>query len=302
MSKRKLLQLVAERHVSGWDDPRMPTISGSRRRGYTPEAMRDFCERIGVAKNDSIIDIALLEHCVREDLNRRAPRVMAVLRPLKVVIENYPEGAGRRASTASTIPRTRPRARAGAVLARDLHRAGRLPRGPAEEVLPPVARQGSAAALRLHHQVRRCREGRRTGEVVELRCTTTPRPAAAAVPTGARQGHASTGSRPRTPCQADVRLYDRLFTAERPGDRRRRHFTRPSSTRRRSRWCPAVSSSPASRRRPPARRTSSSGSATSASTRTRRPSASSSIARSRCAISGLGSRRRLGTIRRRSRR
>jgi glutaminyl-tRNA synthetase len=91
MSKRKLLQLVKEGYVSGWDDPRMPTISGLRRRGYTPESIRDFCDRIGVAKNNSIVDIALLEHCIREDLNLRAPRVMAVLDPLKVIIDNYPE-------------------------------------------------------------------------------------------------------------------------------------------------------------------------------------------------------------------
>ena len=90
MSKRKLLKLVQEGYVSGWDDPRMPTISGLRRRGYTPEALRNFCERIGVAKSNSVVDIALLEHCLREDLNRRAQRVMAVLRPLKVVIDNYP--------------------------------------------------------------------------------------------------------------------------------------------------------------------------------------------------------------------
>ena len=91
MSKRKLLQLVKEKHVSGWDDPRMPTLSGLRRRGYTPESIRDFCSRIGVAKADSIVDIAILEHCIREQLNKEAPRVMAVLRPLKVVIENYPD-------------------------------------------------------------------------------------------------------------------------------------------------------------------------------------------------------------------
>ncbi|MBE3519933.1 MAG: glutamine--tRNA ligase/YqeY domain fusion protein [Firmicutes bacterium] len=91
MSKRKLRQLVERGYVSGWDDPRMPTIAGLRRRGYTPEAIRDFCERIGVAKRNSIVDIALLEHCVREDLNKRAPRVMAVLRPLRVVIDNYPD-------------------------------------------------------------------------------------------------------------------------------------------------------------------------------------------------------------------
>jgi len=91
MSKRLLGQLVEEGYVRGWDDPRMPTIAGLRRRGYTPQAIRDFCDRIGVAKRDSLVDIALLEHCVREDLNKRAPRVMGVLRPLKVVIENYPK-------------------------------------------------------------------------------------------------------------------------------------------------------------------------------------------------------------------
>ena len=91
MSKRKLLQLVQEKYVSGWDDPRMPTIAGLRRRGYTPEAIRTFCERIGVAKSNSMVDIALLEYCLREDLNLRSPRVMAVLKPLRVVITNYPE-------------------------------------------------------------------------------------------------------------------------------------------------------------------------------------------------------------------
>src|SRR3989338_5773388 len=92
LSKRKLLELLKERHVSGWDDPRMPTLSGMRRRGFTPEAIRTFCERIGVAKVDGVVDVAFLEHCLREDLNKRAPRVMGVLRPLKVVITNYPEG------------------------------------------------------------------------------------------------------------------------------------------------------------------------------------------------------------------
>lgn len=92
MSKRKLLQLVEEKHVSGWDDPRMPTISGLRRRGYTPESIRNFAEKVGVSKRENIIDVALLEHCIREDLNKTAPRVMAVLQPLKVVITNYPEG------------------------------------------------------------------------------------------------------------------------------------------------------------------------------------------------------------------
>ena len=92
LSKRKLLQLVQQNHVSGWDDPRMPTLAGFRRRGYTAEAIRTFCERIGVAKRNSTVDIAMLEHCLREDLNKRAPRAMAVLRPIKVVIENYRAG------------------------------------------------------------------------------------------------------------------------------------------------------------------------------------------------------------------
>ncbi len=92
MSKRRLLELVRDGQVSGWDDPRMPTICGLRRRGYTPEAIRNFCRRIGVSKVDSVVDIGLLEHCLREDLNKRAMRVMAVLKPLKLVIDNYPEG------------------------------------------------------------------------------------------------------------------------------------------------------------------------------------------------------------------
>ncbi len=91
MSKRRLLELVEQGHITGWDDPRMPTLAGLRRRGYTPESIRNFCERIGVAKKNSTVDIALLEHCLREELNRCAPRVMAVLRPLRIVIDNYPE-------------------------------------------------------------------------------------------------------------------------------------------------------------------------------------------------------------------
>lgn len=92
MSKRKLLQLVKEKHVNGWDDPRLPTLQGYRRRGYTPAAIRTFCERIGVTKKDSLIDVGVLEGCLRDDLNEKAPRVMAVIKPIKVVIENYPEG------------------------------------------------------------------------------------------------------------------------------------------------------------------------------------------------------------------
>ena len=146
MSKRKLLQLVEQQHVSGWDDPRMPTVSGLRRRGYTPESIRDFCARVGVAKKENVIDVGLLEHCVREDLNRRAPRAMAVLRPLKLVLTNYPEGQSEemdgRQPSGRPVARQPPRA----VLARDLHRARRLHGRSAEEVLPPRARARSAPA------------------------------------------------------------------------------------------------------------------------------------------------------------
>jgi glutaminyl-tRNA synthetase len=91
LSKRRLIELVEGKYVAGWDDPRMPTVAGMRRRGYTPEAIRNFCSKIGVAKNENLVDIALLEACVRDDLNERAPRAMAVLRPLRVIIDNYPE-------------------------------------------------------------------------------------------------------------------------------------------------------------------------------------------------------------------
>src|SRR5207248_11532620 len=100
-SKRKLLRLVEEKYVSGWDDPHMPTIAGLRRRGYTPASIRNFCDRIGVAKRENVIDVALLEFSVREDLNKTANRVMGVLRPLRVVIENYPEDKGESFDTAN---------------------------------------------------------------------------------------------------------------------------------------------------------------------------------------------------------
>ena len=104
LSKRRLIELVEEGYVTGWDDPRMPTVAGMRRRGYTPEAIRDFCAKIGVAKNDNLVDIGLLEHCVRDDLNERAPRAMAVLHPLKLVIDNYPEDGSRRISSVANHP------------------------------------------------------------------------------------------------------------------------------------------------------------------------------------------------------
>ena len=140
MSKRKLLSLVERGLVSGWDDPRMPTLSGLRRRGYTPEAIRTFCERIGVAKRDSTVDIALLEYCIREDLNRRAPRVMAVLRPLRLVIDNYPEDeteemeAVNNPEDASMGTRKVPFSKVLYIEREDFHETA------AQEVFPPRAR------------------------------------------------------------------------------------------------------------------------------------------------------------------
>ena len=159
MSKRRLLELVKEKRVSGWDDPRMPTICGLRRRGYTPEAIRAFCKESASRRSTARSTCRFWRTPLREDLNRRAPRVMAVLRPLQVVIENYPEGqseeldAVNNPEDAATGTR-RCRFPASSTSSR------RLPRGPAERILPPRPRPRSAAALRLLHQVRGRRQGR----------------------------------------------------------------------------------------------------------------------------------------------
>ena len=158
LSKRKLLQLVEKGYVRGWDDPRMPTISGIRRRGYTPEAIRNFCNSLGVSKTNGTIELRLLEHHVREDLNKRAPRMMAVLRPLRVVIDNYPEDGRRRTRSREQSRRRLRRDPPSAVLPRDLHRAGRFPGRSAEAILSLVAGQGSALALCVFHHVRKRRE------------------------------------------------------------------------------------------------------------------------------------------------
>ncbi len=186
MSKRRLLELVEGRHVSGWDDPRMPTIAGLRRRGYTPEAIRDFCDRIGVAKADSMVDMALLEHCIREDLNRRAARVMAVLRPLRLRDRELSRGPGGGDGRGQQSRGSRRRHAEAPLLTRALHRAGRFPRGSAEEVLPPLAGRRGAPALRLLRALHRGDEGSRP-PARSPRCAapTTPLPAAAMPPTAA---------------------------------------------------------------------------------------------------------------------
>ena len=172
MSKRKLLQLVEQQHVAGWDDPRMPTIAGLRRRGYTPESIRDFCQRIGVAKKENVIDIGLLEHCVREDLNRRAPRAMSVLRPLKVVLTNYPDGQVEEMALVNN-PEDPSAGTRQVPFSRELYiEARRLHGGAAEEVLPPRAGTRGAAPQRLSDHLHRGGEGcerRRRRVAVHLR-------------------------------------------------------------------------------------------------------------------------------------
>ena len=159
MSKRKLLKLVQEGAVMGWDDPRMPTICALRRKGYTPASVRNFAEMVGVAKRDNVIDLGKLEYCVREDLNKVAQRRMAVLNPLKVVITNYEEGQDR-ALHGDQQPRGRiGRHAAGSLLEGDLHRARRFHGGASQEVLPPFAGRRGAPALFVPHQVRGGHQG-----------------------------------------------------------------------------------------------------------------------------------------------
>ncbi len=179
-SKRKLVRLVEDGFVDGWDDPRLPTISGYRRRGGTPAALRAFWTKVGVAKRDNNIDVALLEYCLREDLNKHSPRVMGVLRPLKVVIENYPEDQVEEFDAANNPEDPDGGHAEGPVLQGALDRAGRLHGGPAAQVLPARAGAGGAAPFRLLRDLHGRREGRggeRRGDSLHLR----PRRLAAAM-------------------------------------------------------------------------------------------------------------------------
>ena len=161
LSKRKLLELVEGGHVDGWDDPRMPTLVGLRRRGYTPEAIREFCHRIGVSKANSTVQLAQLEDAVRQDLNRHAPRVMGVLNPLRLVIENYPEGQVEELDAVNNPEDEAAGTRPVPFLPGALYRARRLPRGPTQEVFSACARTGSALAIRLLRDLRGRRQGPR---------------------------------------------------------------------------------------------------------------------------------------------
>ena len=218
LSKRKLLQLVQLKHVNGWDDPRMPTLAGIRRRGYTPEAIRNFCERIGVAKRNSMVDIAMLEHCLREDLNKRAPRVMAVLRPIKVVLENYPEGqveeldAVNNPEDPAMGTRKVPFSRVLYIEQDDFR----------EEPPKGFFRLSPGKEVRLRYAyIINCigvEKDPATGEVRELRCIYDP-----ATKSGSSQGsrkvkatiHWVSASHA---VEAEVRLYDHLFANEDPED------------------------------------------------------------------------------------
>jgi glutaminyl-tRNA synthetase len=218
LSKRKLLQLVQQKHVTGWDDPRMPTLAGMRRRGYTPEAIRNFCERIGVAKRNSTVDIAMLEHCLREDLNRRAPRVMAVLRPIKIVLENYPEeqveelvavnnpedpGMGTRKVPFSRV----------LYIEQDDFR---------EEPPKGFFRLSPGKEVRLRYgYIIKCigvDKDPTTGEIYQLRCTYDPETKSGSSQSGRKvKATIHWVSAPHA-LEAHVRLYDHLFTKADPDD------------------------------------------------------------------------------------
>jgi glutaminyl-tRNA synthetase len=215
MSKRKLLQLVEQGHVSGWDDPRLPTIAGLRRRGYTPESIRDFCARIGVARKENVIDMAQLEHSVREDLNRRAPRVMAVLRPLKVVLTNYPEGQVEELDVINN-----PEDAAAGTRKVPFSRVLYIERDDFMENPPKKffrLAPGQEVRLRCAYFIR-CEEAVKDerGEIVELRCVYDPATRGGDSPDGRRvKATLHWVSAPHA-LPATIRLYDRLFAVEDP--------------------------------------------------------------------------------------
>ena len=218
MSKRKFLELVREGHVRGWDDPRMPTLSGMRRRGYTPQAIRNFCSRIGVNKVNSTVDIALLEHCIREDLNRCAPRVMGVLRPLKVVINNYPEDQAEELEAVNN-----PEDPAMGTRRVPFSRVLYIEQDDFREDPPPKyfrLAPGREVRLRYAYYVKCTGVVRdpRTGEVVELHCTYDPATRGGDSPDGRKVKATLHWVSAAHSLPAEVRLYDPLFAKEDPGD------------------------------------------------------------------------------------
>ncbi len=218
LSKRKLLLLVTGNHVNGWDDPRMPTLAGLRRRGYTPESIRDFCSRIGVAKRDSVVDMALLEHCLREDLNRRAPRVMAVTDPVKVVITNWPEGQVDQLEAVNN-PEDPSQGKRSVPFSGTLW----IERDDFREVPPPKYHRlspGKEVRLRWAYFIRldEIVKDPASGEVVELRCTYDPATRGGDSPDGRKVKSTIHWVSAAQAIETEVRLYDRLFRVENPDD------------------------------------------------------------------------------------
>jgi glutaminyl-tRNA synthetase len=218
LSKRKLIRLVEEGHVPGWDDPRMPTISGMRRRGYPPEAIRSFCDRIGVAKADSMVDIALLEYCVRENLNKSAPRVMGVLRPLKVVIDNYPQEREEELEAINN-PEDLSLGTRKVPFSRELY----IERDDFMEDPPKKffrLAPGREVRLRYAYFIK-CVDVVKdpdTDEVIELRCTYDPATRGGNAPDGRKVKGTLHWVSAKHALKAQVRLYDHLFTRENPNE------------------------------------------------------------------------------------
>jgi glutaminyl-tRNA synthetase len=215
MSKRKLLQLVEEGHIKGWDDPRMPTISGMRRRGYSPEAIREFCRRIGINKFNSTIDIALLEHCIRDNLNKTSNRVMAVLKPLKVIIDNYPEGeeewmdAVNNPEDQSAGTRKVPFSKVLYIEQDDFM----------EDPPKKFYRLAPGREVRLRYAYFvTCTDVVKNddGKIVELHCSYDPATQGGNAPDGRKVKSTLHWVSALHALRAEVRLYDHLFTKERP--------------------------------------------------------------------------------------
>jgi len=217
LAKRKLQALVKEGHVRGWDDPRMPTLAGIRRRGYTPEAVRAFCDRIGVAKRESRVDIALLEFSLREELNRTAPRVMAVLRPLLVTLENFPEG-----HTEETLAVNNPEDESAGTRKVKLSRQLYIEQDDfMEQPVPKYFRLAPGREVRLKHAYFiRCERVIKdaAGRVVELRCTYDPATSGGSAPDGRKVKGTLHWVSADHAITAEVRLYDHLFSRPDPED------------------------------------------------------------------------------------
>ncbi len=218
LSKRKLLQLVQERHVNGWDDPRMPTLSGIRRRGYTPEAIRNFCASIGVTKTNGVLELAMLEHSVREDLNKRSLRVMAVLRPLKVVIDNYPEGQVEEMDAVNN-----PEDPGDGTRKVPFSRVLYIEQDDFREVPPKGYYRlspGREVRLRYGYLVT-CTsvvKDEKTGEVIEVHCTYDPATRGGNTPDGRKVKSTIHWVSAAHALDAEVRLYETLFAKEDPND------------------------------------------------------------------------------------